>query len=62
MIAQGLQASATLRRFEKPVGALGKCRLVRDNDAIAHELERTGLFASVSTMECPTQFALDMYG
>ncbi len=25
-------------------------------------LDRTGLFASVSTTECPTQFALDTYG
>ena len=62
VIAQGLKASTTLRWFEKPVGAPGTCRLVRDNDAIAHELERTGLFASVSTMECSTQFALDTYG
>lgn len=33
-----------------------------NNDAIAHQLERTGLFASVSTMKCTTQFALDTYG
>ncbi len=61
-IARALEASDTLRFFEKPVGAPGTCRLVRNNEAVARMLDRTGLFASVSTTECPTQFALDTYG
>lgn len=33
-----------------------------NDDVIARALERTVLFASVSTMECSTRFALDTYG
>lgn len=62
VIAQALGESDTLRWFKKSAGAPGRCRLIRDDVAFARELERTGLFASVSTMECPTRFALDTYG
>lgn len=62
VIARALGESDTLRWFKKPAGAPGKCRLIRNDAAIARELERTGLFASVSTMECSTRFALDTYG
>lgn len=57
-IARALGECDTLRWFKKPVGVPGKCGLIRDDASIAHALDRTRLFASVSTMEYSTQFAL----
>ena len=61
-IARALGEYNTLRWFKKPVGAPGKYHLIRDDATIIHALEHSGFFASVSTMEYSTQFALDTYG
>lgn len=50
-----------LKYFLKPEGEPGECRLKRDNDAINEAIRYFGFFASVSTMECNAQEAIDSY-
>lgn len=59
---EALLKSKTLNYFEQPTGRPGCCELVRDYDAINQATRYFGFFASVSTMECTAQEALETYG
>lgn len=50
-----------LQWYEKPTFEPGKGKLVRNCDAVAHNMERCGIFTNISTMECSAAFALGTY-
>lgn len=60
-LSKALQNSKTLRYFIPPMGEPGTCDLVRDDDAINEASQYFGLFASVSTMPCNAQTAIETY-
>lgn len=54
-----LLKSRTLQLFKPPQGEPGACALERDHDAINAASRYFGLFASVSTMPCDAQSAIE---
>lgn len=58
---EALSQSQTLKYFMKPKGAPGTCSLERDYDAINAATRYFGFFASVSTMPCDAQAAIETY-
>lgn len=58
---EALLKSETLKYFLKPDGEPGECTLQRDNDAINEAVRYFGFFASVSTMQCDAQKAIETY-
>ena len=58
---QALQASSLLKYYKKPSGLPGVCTLERDFDQINEATRYFGFFASVSTMKCDAQQAIETY-
>lgn len=58
---QALRNSKMLRYFMEPAGEPGQSQLVRNHDAIDAAIRYMGCFASVSTMECTAQQAIETY-
>lgn len=56
-----LLKSRTLMYFQPPTGSPGTCELVRDYDVINDVSRYFGFFASVSTMKCDAQTAIETY-
>lgn len=58
---QALKNNDNLKYFIGPHGEPGVSTLVRDHDAINSAIRYMGFFASVSTMECTAQEAIETY-
>ena len=56
-----LSKSGLLKFFETPAAGPGECELQRNYDAINAESRYFGFFASVSTMQCDAQTAIETY-
>ena len=56
-----LSKNGLLKFFETPAAGPGECELQRNYDAINAESRYFGFFASVSTMKCDAQTAIETY-
>ena len=56
-----LSKSGTLKFFNPPTAGPGQCQLQRNYDAINEQTRYFGFFASVSTMSCDAQTAIETY-